>query len=498
MVTKFLRGAAVVAVSAPLAVSAQVLEIATDASPVGLDPHVATAFSTVLVNGAIYEGLTSVDKDLRVVPAMAESWTASADGKTYTFKLRRGANFHDGRPVTSKDVVGSIKRVLAKETGSPYASRFALIKDYKATDDHTVVVELSDPSAPFLSQLAVLVIVPADLPDNGASLARQPNGTGPFKLTQWVPDTYLQLAKHDGYYDKSLPKLAGLKFHIVPEASTRQVGISTGTYQFMPVVDPSTAVALKGNTNVKLLETTDLAYSLIGMNTTVAPFNNPKAREAANYAIDREKLVQAAYFGRGVPGGPLSPALKDWASPVADFPCYKTDANKAKALLKEAGFAGEVPLTLKVLGSLAILRDVAQVLQAQLNQGGFKVTLEIQEQGKFIQDWRNSAFEGFVSQNGGAPDPDDYFYRTFRTGGSTNVFKYSNANLDKILDDARITVDQAKRKAMYADAQKTLACDGPIAHLVYSTLTTAARANVQGYELISTRSTRYLRETSIR
>ena len=490
---RFVRRAAVAAaLVVPLAATAQVLEVATDASPVGLDPHVATAFSTALVNGNIYEGLTSIDKDLRVVPAVAESWSVSSDGKVYTFKIRKGGTFHNGKPITAADVVYSFERLLKKETGSPFASRFTLIKSVSTVADD-VVVELTDPSAPFLSQLIVLAIVPA----NHGDLQREANGTGPFKLTQWVPDTYLQLAKHDGYWDKGLPKLAGLKINIVPEASTRQVGISTGIYQFMPSLDASTAVALQGNTAVRLLETRDLAYSLVGFNTTQAPFDKPAVREAFNLAVDRSKIVQAAYFGRAVPGGPLSPALTDWATPVDKFSCYKPDVNKAKALLKEAGFAGEVPVTLKVLGSIQTVRDVAQVVQAQLNAAGFKATLEIQEQGKFIQDWRNSNFEAFVSQNGGSPDPDDYFYRTFRTGGSTNVFKYSNPALDKLLDDARTMQDKSKRLAAYAEAQEMLACRGPISHLAYATLFTAVRSNVQGYELIATRSTRYLREVSV-
>jgi peptide/nickel transport system substrate-binding protein len=486
------RAAFAAALVVPLAATAQVLEVATDASPVGLDPHVATAFPTALVNGNIYEGLTSIDKDLRVVPAVAESWTVSPDGKTYVFKIRKSGTFHNGKAITAADVVYSFERLLKKETGSPFASRFTLIKSVTAVGED-VRIELTDPSAPFLSQLIVVSIVPS----NHGDLQREAVGTGPFKLTQWVPDTYLQLAKHDGYWDKGLPKLAGLKINIVPEASTRQVGISTGIYQFMPSIDASTAVALKGNPAVKLLETRDLAYSLVGMNTTVAPFDKPQVREAFNLAVDRAKIVQAAYFGHAVPGGPLSPALTDWATPVSQFPCYAHDPNKAKALLKEAGYSGDVPVTLKVLGSIQTVRDVAQVVQAQLNAAGFKAQLEIQEQGKFIQDWRNSNFEGFVSQNGGSPDPDDYFYRTFRTGGSTNVFKYSNPELDKLLDEARTMQDKSKRQAAYAQAQQMLACRGPIAHLAYATLFTAVRNNVQGYELIATRSTRYLRETSV-
>ena len=111
------------------------------------------------------------------------------------------------------------------------------------------------------------------------------------------------------------------------------------------------------------------------------------------------------------------------------------------------------------------IKDIAQVVQAQLNKAGFKVELKNQELGQFIQDWRNSNFDLFASTNAGSADPDDYFYRTFRTGGSTNVFKYSDPELDKLLDGARTTPDQAARKAAYDEVQKKLACTGPIAHL---------------------------------
>ena len=143
------------------------------------------------------------------------------------------------------------------------------------------------------------------------------------------------------------------------------------------------------------------------------------------------------------------------------------------------------------------IRDVAQVVQAQLNRAGFKAELKNQELGQFIQDWRNSNFDAFASTNAGSPDPDDYFYRTFRTGGSTNVFKYANPELDKLLDTARATLDAGQRRGMYAEVQKILACRGPVAHLTYGQLFTATRANVQGYQIMPNRSLSYLRETSL-
>jgi peptide/nickel transport system substrate-binding protein len=148
--------------------------------------------------------------------------------------------------------------------------------------------------------------------------------------------------------------------------------------------------------------------------------------------------VDAALFGAGVPGGPLSPALKSWALDVKQFACYKPDPAKAQALLKEAGVATPVAVTMNVLPRQDI-KDIAQVVQEQLNKAGFKVELKNQEQGQFIQDWRNSNFDLFASINAGSPDPDEYFYRTFRTGGSTNVFKYTDPEIDGLLDQARTT-----------------------------------------------------------
>ena len=473
---------------------AQVLDIATDQSPVGLDPHVATSFATLLVNGPIYEGLTAIDGKLAVVPALAQSWTVDDDGKTYRFVLRSGATFHNGRAVAPADVVASIARVRDPKTGSPYASRFTAITGVEADGAAAVKVTLSQPSAPLLAQLASLAIVP---PEAVAELGRHPVGTGPFKFKEWVPDTYIALDRNGGYWDPGLPKLAGLKFDIVPEAATRQIGITAGTYRMLPSLDAATATALASQSRVKLLQTQDLAYSLVGMNVSKPPFDKPEVREALNTAIDRGQLVQAAYYGRAVPGGPLSPALTQWALPVSAFPCYTPDPARARKLLTDAGLTPPVKVTLNVLGSLQQVVDVAQVVQAQMNKAGFDVQLDVQEQGRFIQDWRGGNFQGFVSLNGGGPDPDDYLGRTFGTGGATNVFKYTNPQLDTLLTDARASGDEAVRKKDYDEAQKVLACSGPVAHLAYGTLFTAVRADVQGFEPNATRSLRGLRSTSI-
>jgi peptide/nickel transport system substrate-binding protein len=498
MVRSALRGAigAGFMVAAIASASAQVLEIGADNGPTGLDPHLITAFpSFMVVNGNIYEGLTAIDKDLKTIPGLAESWTAAPDGKSYTFKLRSGVKFHDGSDMNAEDVVATIKRVQSKDIASPLASRLAAVESATAVDPQTVELKLKEPSAALLSSLATIAIVPSAMEANKDALQKTPVGTGPFKFQEWQPNGFILLTKNDAYWDKGLPKLAGLKFNIVPESATRQVGLSNGQYALLPNIDAATALQLKGKPNVKLAETMDLAYTLIGMNVSKPPFDNPKVREAVNYAINRKEIVDAALFGAGVPGGPLSPALKSWALDVSQFACYKPDPAKAQALLKEAGVAMPVAVTLKVLPRQDV-KDIAQVVQEQLNKAGFKVELINQEQGQFIQDWRNSNFDMFASINAGQPDPDEYFYRTFRTGGSTNVFKYSDAEIDGLLDQARSQQDQAARKTAYDKVQQKLACSGPVAHLTYGTLFSAMNSKLQGYDVMPNRSLMLLRSAA--
>lgn len=476
---------------------AQVLEAAVDGSPAGLDPHIITAFNSFqIVNGTIYEGLTTVDKDLRIVPSLAQSWTVAPDGKTYSFKLVSGATFHDGSALTADDVVASLNRVVSKDIASPLASRLAAMDKATAKDAQTVEVTMKEPSAAFLASLATIAIVPKGFEGNKDALQRQPVGTGPFKFKEWQPNGFIELSKHAGYWNKNQPKLDGVKFNIIPESATRQVGLASGQYAMLPNIDAATALQLKGRPGVKIGETLELAYTLVGMNASKPPFDNPKVREALNYALNRSEIVQAALFGAGVPGGPLSPALKDWATDANAYACYKPSAQKAMDLLKEAGVAQPVAVTLLVLPRQDI-RDIAQVVQAQLNKAGFKVELKIPELGAFVQDWRNSNFDAFVSTNAGFPDPDDNFYRTFRSGGSTNVFKYANAEVDRLLDGARVEADQAKRKTAYDRVQSLLACDGPVAFMTYGQLYTAMRQNVQGFDVIANRSLATLANTSV-
>ena len=475
------------------------LELAVDQSPVGLDPHVVTAFSSFAVIGQIYDGLLEVNAGLGLEPALATAWTVSDDGLTYVFQIRDGVKFHNGRTMTAEDVVYSYDRIMNPDTGSPQASRFTEVESVTATGPLEVTFRLKVAFAPFLSNLTNLTVVPREVVEaNGGSLQQVAVGTGPFMLKEIVPDTYVLLAANPDYYRPGQPKVAELRYNVVPEASTRAAGMRTGTYHLIPDVDPATAETLKNARGVTLMGVQDLAYTLLGLNVSRAPFNDPRVREAINYAIDRSEIVDAVYFGNAVPGGPLSPGLTEWATPTSAFQCYATDKAKARQLLADAGYPNGFDAGLVTFGTIQVVSDVAQVVQAQLAEVGIRLDVNVAEFGAFVQAWRNSDFDTFVSLNGGATDPDGYLYRTFVTGGSTNVFKFSDPAVDELLNRGRTTTDLAERVNIYDHLQKRLACTGPIAHVAYGTLFSAVSDKVSGFQQLPTRGLRYLREVELR
>ncbi len=474
------------------------LDIAVDQSPVGLDPHIATAFATFAVVDQVYEDLVELNADLQIEPALAESWDVSDDGLTYTFHLRQGVKFHNGRVMTSDDVVYSYDRVMDPATGSPFASRFTQVDRVDAPDGNTVVFTMKAPFAPFLSNLTDLAIVPKEVVAEHGDLQQVAVGTGPFMLDQWIPDTSIRLVANPDYYRQGEPGVDALVYHIVPEATARAAGLRTGSYDFLPDVDAATVQTLRNAPNVQVQSTDDLAYGLIGLNVSRAPLDEVEVRRAINMAVNRDEVVQAAYFGAAVPAGPLSPALKDWALPTSEFQCYQGDTAAAKKALADAGYPNGFDMEILTFSTIKAVTDTAQVVQAQLQDAGINASINIEEFGNFVQDWKNSNFDSFASRNGGNVDPDGYLYRTFHTGGSTNVFKYSNPEVDALLEQGQVTVDPAKRKDIYDKLQRILACDGPIVHVVYGTLFTAMRDNVQGYQQIPTRSLLYLREVTLK
>ena len=487
---------AVIATGAAGSATAASLNVAIDSSPAGLDPHLITAFnSVVIVQSTIYEGLTRIQQDLSVAPGLAESWSVSEDSLSYTFTLPSGVTFHDGSAMDAEDVAASIRRVQNEDMASPLASRVSPVTGITVIDPLTIELSLDSPFAAILSSLSGIAVVPAEFENDKDALQKTPVGTGPFEFNEWTPNSHISLNRFSDFRVSGKPLLDEVKINFVPESATRQVGLGNGDYDILPGIDPATALQLQANPNVSIQQTQNVSYTLLGMNTSRGVLGDAKVRRAVNMLLDRDEIIAGALFGAGVPAGPLSPALATWALQTSEYECYKKDIDGAKALLKEAGAEG-TELSILVLPRQDA-KDIAQVIQQQLSAGGITVTLLNKEIGEFVQDWKNSDFDMFVSANGGSPDPDEYFYRTFRTGGSTNVFKYSDTQIDKWLDEGRKLTDPADRKAVYDQVQRKLACEGPISHIAYGNLSTAINNKVSGFEIYSTGQLASLNNVSI-
>ena len=295
---------------------------------------------------------------------------------------------------------------------------------------------------------------------------------------------------------RALPKLAGLKFNIVPESATRQVGLANGQYALLPNIDAATALQLKGKPNVKLAETLELAYTLIGMNVSKPPFDNPKVREALNYALNRKEIVDAALFGAGVPGGPLSPALKILGARCEGVSLLHAGSRQGAGAAEGGGRhdAGrghhERAAAPGHQGHGAGRAGAAQQgrLQGRAEEPGARPV----HPGLAQQQLRPVRLDQCRQPRSGRIFLPHVPHR--RIDKRVQVFGCGDRRASR---QARATQDQAARKAAYDKVQKKLACSGPVAHLAYSTLFSAMRDKLQGYDIMPNRSLVSLRDATL-
>jgi peptide/nickel transport system substrate-binding protein len=469
-----------------------------------IDPHVATAFSSFQVMDLIYESLLRLNpRTLQIEPNLAQSWTVSSDGLTYTFTLRRDATFSDGSTVDASDVKYTIDRILNPATRSPQASFLAPVSEVTIVNPFVVRITLKQPTASFLSLLTgpSRGIIPVNFEDKVGDPRVKALGSGPFVLAEFGPGS-VRLTRNDRYWRKDsagnkLPFADAVVYRVIPDPATLRAAVRAGEVDLIIGfgVDITAARALQNEAGVRILSTPDLTYSLVGINDSKAPFNDVRVRQALSLAVDREQIVQVVYGGRGTVGGPIPPTLEEW-KPIAAarLPNYRRDPNRAKQLLQQAG-QGSVAVKMMPIPTVPEAVQLAQVLKEQLAPAGFNVELEQVDFATFLARWRGSNFDTFVSLNGGAIDPDIHLSRHIATGGSTNVFKFSSTEIDQLLAQARVATDQAKRVEMYARVQRLIAEQVPFLFIAYADLFAVTRIQVQGFVLSSTRTMTPLAET---
>jgi peptide/nickel transport system substrate-binding protein len=470
--------AIVVAQSTPAAARSGELVIGKGQEAVGFDPAIVTAQSSFDLISIVYERLVEFDEAGQPQPMLAESWE-NPDDLTYTFTLRQGVTFHNGKALTAKDVKYTFDRIRDEATASPRVAQFNSVDEIEATDDRTVTFHLNAPYGPFLATLATgfSSIVPAD---ESLDLQATMVGTGPFMLDTWKQDTETVLVANTAYWLPEEPVLGTLRYRIMPEESARLAAIRTGEIQLTAIADPLTVESAQQSEGVQVLEQDTTDYYLLGFNCAEPPFDDVKVRQALSLAIDRQAIVDAVFFGRGQVTGPIVPTLGDWAQPVEQLPNYTVDRDKAKALLEEVGASD---LSFKILvGSLyQEFQSIALVIQDQLAEIGVTVELEPVEWGTFIDRWIARDFQSFVSYNSGGNDPDGALYSAFITGGGTNAFQFSDEEVDRLLESGRTTTSTEDRKSIYQNLEVALAEEAPVVFICTRVGFFALRNDVHGF-----------------
>lgn len=446
-----------------------------------LDPHRNNSYSSTLVIEQVYSGLIQLDPNLNVKPDLAESWNISADGLTYTFKIRQGVKFHSGREMTVDDVVYSLNRVKNPASSSSYLLNS--VKTITAPDPQTVVLTLSTPFSALISHLTTaMAVVPKEVVQKNGDLSKVMDGTGPFKFVEFIPNAHTKLVRNPDYYQAGVPYLDGLTWIPVSDDPTRTADIETGNVDFADQIAQSDITKLSQTSGVVLAHGIGTLHDYLMMNCARKPFSDVRVRQAVAMAIDRAAMTQTILFGFGTPidGGPIP----KWSWAYANLHIYeKPNISKAKQLLADAGYPNGFKLNIGAGSNYAAQVQEAEILKSFLAKIGIDVTPKPTEWGTYIdQVITKRNFDAAIIGWIGAIDPDDWLYNRFHTNAPDNNLGYSNVQVDKLLDEGRALSDQAKRKPLYDQAQQIIVTEAPDAFFYLYDQYEALRDHVKGYQ----------------
>ncbi|HSJ29154.1 MAG TPA: ABC transporter substrate-binding protein [Acidimicrobiia bacterium] len=474
-----------------------ILVAAQGADPDRLDPHLTSAYASFQVLENVYDTLVQPGPDLQMEPALAESWEISDDNLTWTFTLRDGVTFHNGRALTADDVVYSYGRIMDPDVGAANSFRFASVEEVVAVDARTVEIHLTRPTPNLLVNIGGfkgMAIIPQEIVDDG-TIDTFPIGTGPFKFVSQSPDQGIVLERNPDYWraDEGLPHLDGIRFVQIPDATVKLTNLRTGEVDWIDGVPPQDLDSLGGDAAVVLERVPGGDYHYFALNMNRAPFDDPDVRRAIAMAIDRDVITEAAQFGAATSNQTAIPASNFWATDYSPFTPGDTDG--AAALLESAGVTD---LTIEFMVSSDFPETVtqAQVIASQLAAIGVTVEISDVDFGTWLDRQGQGDFDAFMLSWIGNIDPDDFYYAQHHSEGTFNFQGYSNPDVDALLDEARVETDQDARKGLYDEAARLIVDDASYIYLYNPENVQAWGPQVEGYEVRGDNAIRFV-ETRI-
>jgi peptide/nickel transport system substrate-binding protein len=434
--------------------------------PLQLDPRYATDANAVRIGNLIYNSLLRADEHSRLRTELAENWRMLND-RTYLFNLRRDAKFHNGQELTAADVKYTFESILDPANRSPKRSLLKPLESIEQIDAYQLRFHLSAPHAPFVEQFTLGIVPAGTLPETATS--EPPPGSGPFMLEATDSGEKVTLKRNSNSW-QGKPNLAGVVFKIVPDALVRVLEFKKGNIDFMQNdLEPDVVPWLKKNTDADVGAYPGTTFQYIGINLNHPILKNVKVRRALAYAIDREGIVRHLLKNTGtVADGLLSPL--NWAYDNAG-PRWPYDPNRAKLLLDEAGFPdpdGDGPLPRFRLSfkttNIDLRRRIAEAIKEQLQQVGIDLEVRSYEWGTFYGDVKNGNFHLYSLAWVGVADP-DILYQIFHSSSvppnGDNRGRYSNPEIDRLLERGRSATDPQERRRIYGQVQRILAEELP-------------------------------------
>ncbi len=449
---------------------ANTLVMLIESSPTNLDPRVGIDAQSERIDNLIFDDLLSRGDDLNVAPGLAEKWDIP-DALTYVFHLHSGVKFHDGRPLTSRDVKWTFDSLLQGKIRSTKAAVYKYVDNIDAPDPDTVVFHMKEPDATLLWNLSdgAMGIVPYGSLDE---ITLNPVGSGPFRFVSAETDREVILERNDNYWGGA-PKLARVRFAVVPDETTEALELRKGSGDIaINSLTPDTVVTLQKDSNLSVEHGGGTRLAYLGFNLRDPILKDVRVRQAIAYALDRRPMIQYLWRGLAEPARSVLP-VQSWAY-NGNVPDYPHDPDKANRILDAAGY----PIVNGVRFHIAMktstdanTRLMVAVMQQQLRDVGIALDIRSFEFATFFSDVQHGAFQIYgLRWIGGNEDPDIFEYAfhssKFPPNGANRDY-YSNPRIDALIDRARREIDPKQRKPLYDEVQSILAEDLPYINLWY-------------------------------
>ena len=450
--------------------------------PPGIKPweNKGTASSTVKLQ--LFRGLLGYGPDGSLQPELAESWEIP-DAQTYIIKLRDNAYFHNGDPVTAEDVKVSLTAIAAEDSTAHLRSHFGVVESIEVFDPKTVKINLKEPQVTFIYLLASVHshIVSAK------ELAKDPNnfvGAGPYRVVEMERGTRIEMEAFDKYYKAGLPKTKNLRFDAYKDENLRVAALEAGDVDVIEYVPWQSMDSIGANSKLNL-DVVDGPFMYLLFNTEAGPFTDPRLRQAVAYAVQRQDVIAAAFFGRGnLLGAMPIPKGSEYHEPSFDGH-WKRDLDKAKALLTEAGFPDGFQATLLSTAQYGMHKDTAEVVQQNLADVGIQVKLNLPDWATRVSLGNRGQYDFAVMGSAGDfndPDALTNFLDGSRGNSYIRSLGFADGEINALLAEGRQVLDPAKRKAIYDKIHARALELAPIVPINWRAQGYATQAYVSGFK----------------